>query len=224
MAADMTSTRADIHPATVRMSYEEYLSLPDDVRAEWKDGEVNIFMPPKKHHQRVVKFLYALLDLFVQALQLGEVGIAPFEVKLGPEGPSREPDLFFVATTSLDRWTDDRLEGAPDLAVEVISRDSVGRDRGDKRDEYEEAGVREYWLIDPRPGKERAEFYVLDAAGRFQLIQPDEHDIFHSHVLPGFALHLAWLWQDPAPSALQILAELARRNPALAAALRRSIG
>ena len=156
-------------PTTLRMTYDEYLAWADEhMHVEWKDGEAIIVMPPKKHHQRVVQFLSTLLGLFVGMLGTGRVGIAPFEVRLGPDGPSREPDLFFVATAGLGRWTDDRLEGGPDLAIEVISNDSVGRDRGDKFYEYQEAGVREYWIIDPRPGKERADFYILDAANRFQ--------------------------------------------------------
>ena len=53
------------------------------------------------------------------------------------------------------------LDGPADLVIEVISDDSVTRDRVEKFDEYLEAGVREYWVIDPRPGQQRALFYVL---------------------------------------------------------------
>ncbi len=210
-------------PASLRMSYEEYLEWSADTRAEWKAGEVILFMPPKKYHQRVVEFLHTLLDLFVQVLDLGRVGIAPFEVRLGPDGPAREPDLFFVAPPSLDRWTNDRFEGGPDLVVEVISTDSIGRDRGDKFYEYQDAGVREYWIIDPRPGRERVDCYTRDANGRFQPMVPDKEGILRSLVLPGLALRLDWLWQDPPPSALALLRELSRGDPALAEALQRSL-
>jgi Uma2 family endonuclease len=205
------------------MSYESYLELPDDVRAEWKDGEAIIFMPPKKPHQRVVQFLFSLLDLYVQALHLGEVGIAPFEVRLGPGGPSREPDLFFTATASLARWTNDRFEGGPDLVVEVISNDSVGRDRGDKFYEYQEASVREYWIIDSRPGKERADFYILDDDGRFQAALPDDQGRFHSRIIPSFFVQLEWLWQEPAPSIFVVAPQLAAENPGFADAVQRML-
>lgn len=209
--------------STQVMSYESYLELPDDVRAEWKDGEVIIFMPPKNNHQRVVEFLHVLLVVYVQALQIGRVRVAPFEVRLGPGGPSREPDLFFAATASLARWTNDRFEGGPDLAVEVISNDSVGRDRGDKFYEYQEAGVREYWIIDSRPGKERADFYILDDDGRFQAVLPDAQGRFHSRVIPGFFVQLEWLWQEPAPSTFVVAPQLAAENPAFADALQRML-
>ncbi len=64
----------------------------------------------------------------------------------------------------------------------------------------------------------------LDASGVFQPALPDGNAVFHSQVLPGFVLWLEWLWQDPAPSAFSVLAELARRNPALAASLRNTLG
>jgi Uma2 family endonuclease len=209
--------------STQAMSYESYLELPDDVQAEWKDGEVIIFMPPKNNHQRVVEFLHVLLVLYVQALQIGRVRIASFEVRLGPGGPSREPDLFFATTASLARWTNDRFEGGPDLAVEVISNDSVGRDRGDKFYEYQEAGVREYWIIDSRPGKERADFYILDDDGRFQAALPDDQGRFHSRVIPRFFVQLEWLWQEPAPSTFVVTPQLAAENPDFADALQRMI-
>lgn len=208
-----------------RMSYDEYLQWAgSDVRAEWKDGEVIVFMPVQKSHQRVVQFLHVLLEHFVTALRLGAVGVAPIEVRLSPQGPSREPDLFFVRNDSLPRWTDSRLEGGPDLAIEVISDDSVGRDRGDKFYEYQEAGVGEYWIIDPRPGKERADFYALGADGRYQPVLADADGLFRSRVLAGFALPLEWLWQDPPPNALQAVAAISRDHPELSAALGALLG
>ncbi len=90
--------------------------------------------------------------------------------------------------------------------------------------EYQAAGVREYWIIDSRPGTERADFYLLDAAGVFQPALPDGDAVSHSQALPGFVLRLEWLWHDPALSAFKVLAELARLNPALATSLRDTLG
>ena len=208
----------------LRMNYEEYLAWAhEDVRAEWKDGEVIIHMTVKKRHQRVVQFVFAVMDLFVRALKLGAVGTAPVEVLLAPGGPSREPDIFFVRHDQLHRWTEDRMAGGPDLAVEVVSDDSVTRDRAEKYHEYEAAGVREYWVIDPRPGRQRAEFYTLDPDGRYQVLAPED-GIIRSRVLPGFALRLEWLWQDPSANPLVALSAMGQENPALIAALQGSLG
>src|SRR5712691_5468402 len=151
----------------LRMSYEEYLAWADEnVHAEWVNGAVIVQMPPKIRHQRVVGFLMQLLGLFTQLSRLGEVLPAPTEMRAIPDGPAREPDVLFVAREHLERLTETRLSGPADLVVEVVSDDSVSRDRADKFYEYQSAGVQEYWIIDSRPGYERVDFYVLDNKGR----------------------------------------------------------
>jgi Uma2 family endonuclease len=68
------------------------------------------------------------------------------------------------------------------------------RDRGEKFYEYEEAGIPEYWLIDPL--RREVEFYQLDARGRYRTILPDAEGVYRSRVLPGFWLRVRWLWPD----------------------------
>lgn len=91
--------------------------------------------------------------------------------------------------------------------VEIISPESAGRDRGDKFYEYEQAGIPEYWLIDPE--KQRAEFYLLDTESNYQLAMSGSKGKFESRTLPGFWLNIEWLWADPLPSSLRILVEIA---------------
>jgi len=193
----------------LRMSYEEYLAWADeDVHAEWVSGEVIVQMPPKLRHQRVVKFLLELLDLFAQLFRLGAVLCAPFEMRATPDGPAREPDLLFVAQEHLARLTEARLSGAADLVVEVISDDSVSRDRADKFYEYQSAGVQEYWIIDPRPGYERVDFYVLDGKGRYRPIPVDTDGRYRSTVIPGFWFEVAWVLSEEPPNVLQALGQI----------------
>lgn len=193
----------------LRMSYEEFLAWADeDVHAEWVDGEVIVFMPPKTVHQDVVTFLVALLRFFVQFFQLGQALTAPYEMKVDPDSPAREPDILFIARENLARLSEDRLEGPADLIVEVVSDDSVSRDRSDKFYEYQEAGVREYWVIDPRPGKERADFWVLDEQGRYRPVPVDEDGVYRSTVIPGFWLRVDWLWAEEMPDPLLTFAEI----------------
>ena len=190
----------------IAMSYEDFLGTTEDAtQAEWVDGEKIVFLPPTDRHQDLLRFLSTLIDTFVELFGLGVTRFAPYEVRLVPGRSSREPDLFFVAKTNLNRITPKRLEGPPDLIVEIISPESVYRDRVDKFDEYEAAGVREYWVIDPRPEHARAWFFVLDEAGRYQpgAVQPDGRYV--STVLPGFSFHVDWIWQDELPTLMQCL-------------------
>jgi len=203
-----TTTPAD-QGQRLRMSYAEYLAWAhEDIHAEWVNGEVIVHMPPKQPHQIVVAFLLQLLGLFIQLFRLGILLPAPFEMRAIPEGPAREPDLLFVAREHLDRLTEARLSGPADLVVEVISDDSVARDRADKFYEYQAAGVQEYWILDPRPGCTRADFYVLDGQGRYQPVPVHPDGRYYSMVLAGFWLQVDWVLATEPPAVLQALAQI----------------
>lgn len=192
------------------MTYEEYLAWAgEDTRGEWVNGEVIQFMPPKALHQNLAGFLYSLLSFYVKLLKLGYVGIAPLEVQLNSSS-SREPDIFFVTKSRLDIVNDDRVSGVPDLVIEIVSKESAQRDREEKYDEYEAAGVREYWIIDNRPRRQLAEFYQLDPNGAYQRVEPT-NGIYHSAVLTDFWLRIDWLWQrnpDEVESLREIIGSL----------------
>jgi Uma2 family endonuclease len=191
------------------MSYEEYLAWADeDVHAEWVNGEVIVHMPPKPRHQQVVAFLLQLLGLFIQLCQSGRLLPAPLEMRAIPDGPAREPDLLFVTHEHLDRLTEVRLSGPADLVVEVVSDDSVARDRADKFYEYQAAGVREYWIIDPRPGYERADFFVLADKGRYRPVPVEPDGCYHSTVLAGFWFQVDWVLATEPPDVLQALSQI----------------
>jgi Uma2 family endonuclease len=206
---NQTSIAPAKHEQRLRMSYEEYLAWADeDVHTEWVNGEVIVQMPPKIRHQRVVRFLVQLLGLFTQFFRLGEILAGPTEMRAIPDGSAREPDVLFVARDHLDRLTEARLSGPADLVVEVVSDDSVNRDRTDKFYEYQAAGVREYWIIDPRPGYERADFYVLDTKGRYQPVPIDADGRYRSIVLTGFWFEVEWILAEEPPDVLQVLAQI----------------
>lgn len=187
------------------MTYEEFLAWADeDTHAEWVDGSVVMPSPASLRHQEIQKFLGMLLSLFVDATSLGKVIEAPFQMRVGNSG--REPDLLFVATPHLDRLKNTYLDGPGDLVIEIVSPESGGRDRGDKFYEYREAGIPEYWLIDPQTRE--ADFYHLDTQGHYQLISPGADGMYHSHVLNGFWLDVNWLWQDPLPNYIKLMKQI----------------
>jgi Uma2 family endonuclease len=145
--------------------YEEFLARADeDTLAEWVQGEVRPYSPASRSHQDIAGFLYAILRTYVELHHLGVVWLAPFQMKLSRSG--REPDVLFVAQEHLHRLHPTHLEGPADLVIEIVSPESAPRDRGEKFYEYQEAGIPEYWLIDPQ--SQWAEFYQRDERGRFQ--------------------------------------------------------
>jgi len=189
-----------------KMTYEEFLAWADeDTWAAWDNGEVIVFSPASNIHQAVVAFLSALLQFHAEAHQSGVVRFAPFQMKTGPSMPGREPDILFIARERLDRIRDTYLDGPADVVVEVISRDSRARDRGEKFYEYEQGGVREYWIIDPQ--RKQAEFYRLGGDGIYQPVPISSDGLFRSAVLEGLWLRVEWLWQEPLPPLLSVLRE-----------------
>jgi Uma2 family endonuclease len=187
------------------MSYEAFLDWADeDTLAEWVDGQVIMASPANARHQFIVQFLVKVLSAYVDFHQLGVVLVAPFQMKLPRSG--REPDVVFVAQEHRDRLKETYLDGPADLAVEMISSDSVTRDRERKFAEYQEGGVSEYWLLDP--DLQEAELYQLDAQGIYQRILPDALGSFHSQAVPGFWLRAGWLWQFPLPDAEDVLLDI----------------
>ena len=204
-----TTTAITTQSQRLRMSYEEYLAWAgEDVHAEWVNGEVIVQMPPKPRHQQVVAFLLRLLGQFIELFQAGRLLPAPLEMRATPDGPARQPDLLFVAREHLDCLTETRLSGPADLVVEVVSDDSVARDRADKFYEYQAAGVKEYWIIDPRPGYERVDFYVLNNKGRYTPVPVDADGRYHSTVLTGLWFQEDWILATEPPEVLQVLAQV----------------
>ena len=183
-------------PTGRKMSYEAFLAWTDeDTHAEWVNGEVIVFMLPKYVHQATLGFLHELLKLFVDMFNLGKIQVAPFEMNLSQSNSYREPDIFFVAEENVARLTEERLEGPADLIIEIISDSTVYNDREHKFEEYQAAGVREYWLIDPRPDKRRADFYHLAETGLYELFATEDDERVESQVLAGFWLQPDWIWQ-----------------------------
>src|SRR5262245_46806663 len=189
-----------------KMTYEEFLAWADeDTRAEWVNGEVIILTPASLRHQQLATFLATSINFFVDTHQLGAVLTPPFQMKTGPDLPGREPDIIFIAREHLPRLRDTYLDGPADLVVEIISRDSRARDRGDKFYEYEQGGVREYWLLDYL--RRQAEFYQLGLNGIYRLVPVGEDGIYPSAVLEGLWLKVDWLWQEPLPPLMSVLRE-----------------
>jgi Uma2 family endonuclease len=191
----------------LHMTYEEYLDWwGEGTRGEWVDGEVIVFMSPRITHQRHVLFLSTLLATYVRRLNLGEVIVAPFEMLIRSGRSARQPDLLFVARHHRDRLSEERLTGPADLVIELISPDSVARDRKEKMAEYEAEGISEYWVLDSRRGRRRANFYQLTSEGVYHEVALDADGHYHSLVLPGIWMDPEWLWQEPLPDPTALLA------------------
>jgi len=188
------------------ISYADFIDwLDDETHAEWVNGEVVLMTPISFGHNAAFRLLHQILAAYAGKMQCGEVMSEPFQMKTGPELPGRSPDIFFVANENLSRFEDNCLHGPADLVVEIISPDSVKRDRIEKFAEYQAGGVREYWIIDPT--KQKSQFFVLAGEGLYTPVKLDPDGIYHSTVLDGLWIREEWLWRRPQLDITQILRE-----------------
>ena len=133
----------------VKFTYEDYLTTPEDERYELLDGDLIMVAAPNLKHQRVLLELARRLAQFIDDRGLGELFIAPCDVYLSDTNVV-QPDLLFVSREHEHLLSDgQKVRGAPDLVIEILSPSSVETDRGAKRDLYGAHGVAEYWLVDP---------------------------------------------------------------------------
>jgi Uma2 family endonuclease len=133
---------------TRKLTYEDYVSLPDDgLRYEILDGEMAVTPSPLIRHQIVSRNLQRILDRHVEARGLGFFLNAPVDVILANTSIV-VPDLVFVSRAREGIVTERAIEGAPDLIVEILSPSTERRDRGAKLQLYARFGVPSYWIVD----------------------------------------------------------------------------
>ncbi|HEY3368639.1 MAG TPA: Uma2 family endonuclease [Symbiobacteriaceae bacterium] len=132
-----------------RFTYEDYKQLPEDKRVELIEGELLMTPAPTTRHQAILGELFGQIRMFARHRRLGQVFMAPVDVILSEENVV-QPDLVFVSRERRHIVDPDGgINGAPDLAVEILSPRTAGRDRLFKRKLYAMFGVREYWIVDP---------------------------------------------------------------------------
>ncbi len=173
----------------------DFDALPpeDGKRLELIDGELIVSPAPITDHQDLSLDVTLLIAPHVRTRRLGRVFVAPYDVRLTPYD-TVQPDVVFVAGARVGIITPKRIEGAPDLVVEITSPDSRVRDRIRKFRLYEAAGVREYWYVDAQ--ERTLTIYVLDEDGRYEAVPADGTHL-RSAVLPDLEIDTAALFARP---------------------------
>lgn len=168
--------------------HADYLALPDEPRCELIFGRFYVTPSPFVPHQLVnVLLVRRLVDI---AQQSGGLALcAPMDVQLA-EHSTVQPDILYLTAEHRARARQ-IVEGAPDLIVEVISPSTARRDRGDKLHLYADAGVSEYWIVEPATCQIS---FLVNRAGRFEVALALD-GIYRSEILPELTLDLADLWR-----------------------------
>lgn len=178
---------AKLFPLQGHWAEGDYLQLNGNYLVEYTHGHVEVLPMPTDEHQAIVAFLFMQLSAFVMARGLGTPRFAPLRLRV-VEGKFREPDVLFLLREN-DRHRRNEFWTWADLVMEVVSVDHRNRDLETKRRDYAQAGIPEYWIVDPM----LQEVTVLklaghhyDAVGTFK-----PGDRATSALLPGFAVEVA---------------------------------
>jgi Uma2 family endonuclease len=181
-------------PIQGQWRYADYLRLPDDgKRYEIIEGVLYVANAPNFDHQFSVSKVLFYLQLFTIERDLGVVVTAPFEVHLSETSKPVQPDVLFIRKERQPMPGTQIFEGPPDLIVEIISPSSIRLDRKTKFDVYEQIGVAEYWLVDPK--LHGVEVYTLSHGEYALLGQYTGEDLIESTVLAGLQIKANNLFQ-----------------------------
>lgn len=139
----------DFYPRQGEWTEREYLALDTNRLIEFTDGVLEFLPMPTFAHQDIVEYLHSLLKSYVRERRLGKVRFAPLRVNIS-ERKWREPDIVYANHDQVKAANKKYPKGA-DLVVEVVSEgeDARERDLVEKPVDYAEAGIKEYWIVDP---------------------------------------------------------------------------
>ncbi|GHV23112.1 hypothetical protein FACS189494_10810 [Spirochaetia bacterium] len=182
-------------------TYADCLDWPEDYRAEIIDGEICEMPTPSRKHQGISMELEGILWTFLKSHPIGKIYHAPFGVRLNPKSDYSddvvlEPDIAVVC--DLSKLDDRSCNGAPDMVVEILSPSTASKDMVLKFRKYAEAGVREYWIINP--DQKTIQVCTLekdgDSAGRYVVSAFDENESVPVNILPGLEINLRDIFAD----------------------------
>lgn len=176
-------------PEPLKLTYEDYLLLPEDRIYEIIDGEPFMTPSPKTMHQRLIVKLFKIIDDFVSKGELGEVFIAPYDVVLSKHDIV-QPDIIFISKERSNIITESNIQGSPDMVVEILSSSTKERDLVLKKKLYAAFGIKEYWIVDPENKKT-----ILHTLGKERYVEQKTAGIVKSLLLKGLKIDVAKLFK-----------------------------
>ena len=171
-------------------TYADLLEWDEDVRAELHDGEAIMMSPPLRVHQGALTELLFQIQSYLKGKKY-KVYPAPFGVRLFPKKDKSddtvfEPDIVVICDSG--KLDERGCNGPPDLVIEIISPSTAKYDRVYKLRKYQQAGVIEYWIVDPE--QKTVQVCILEN-DRYVVSMYDETDKVSVSVLEGCEIDLA---------------------------------
>lgn len=190
-------------------NFEDFCrEIREDQKADLINGVLYMASPENTEANELVGWLYTLIRVFARRKKLGKVFVSRVAFRLAEKhGP--EPDIAFVQRDHLHRVQRGHVAGPADLAVEVVSPDSVERDYYLKRELYETYRIPEYWIVDEM---DQSVTLLRLKRDKYREVRLRKGEL-HSEVLSGFWLRPEWLWQEPLPDEIETLETILAKQP-----------
>jgi Uma2 family endonuclease len=168
---------------------EDYMMLEEGAPFQLINYDLIMSPSPTPAHQVLsVRIVNAIFNFLESKNDDGFLVSAPMDVKFD-DGNILQPDVLYISAERKSEIVKDRIEGAPDLVIEILSPSNAYYDLRQKKDIYQKFGVKEYIIIDPIALN--FELYILNN-GIYQLHQKAEKtEKLHSVILPGLIFDLA---------------------------------
>ena len=190
----MDAARKPTIKQTQRYTYADYCTWGDDERWELVDGVAYAMAPaPTEFHQSISANTLVQIGQFLRGKKC-KVYHAPFDVRLNADTKDNtvvQPDLSVICDRS--KLNEKGCVGAPDMIVEILSPSSATHDRLLKFEKYRQAGVREYWIIDP--AEKVVSVHILKD-GEYTTNMYGEDSLISVHVLEGCKINMKEVFEQ----------------------------
>lgn len=171
-----------------KYTVDDYLLLEEGAPFQLINYDLIMSPSPIPFHQVIsARIMQALLNFLDSRNNNGFLVSAPMDVKFD-EGNILQPDILYIAEDRVEDLIKDRIEGAPDLIVEILSPSNAYYDLRQKKNIYEKYGVKEYIIVDPIA--QNADLYSLMNGAYYLHQQAQKNEVLTSVILPGFAIEL----------------------------------
>ncbi len=181
-------------------TYADYLAFEGDERMEIINGEIVMMSSPLTIHQRMLGEIFKQLAVFLDGKPC-EVFSAPLDVRLFEKAGDDPKDVDTVVqpdslvVCDKNKIDTKGIKGAPDLVVEILSPSTYRHDCLVKLNIYQQAGVREYWIVDPET--KTVKVFLLDDEGAYRTAKAyNRSDVVKVNVLNGCFIELSKVFPD----------------------------
>ncbi|MDB4903411.1 MAG: Uma2 family endonuclease [Mucilaginibacter sp.] len=175
-----------------KYTVDDYMMLEEGAPFQLINNELIMSPSPNSIHQAIVARLSKIILIFLESEQKGGYTAGSMDVVFDKNNVF-QPDFLYVSEERVDEIVKERVEGSPDMAIEILSPSNAYYDLIQKKEVYEKYGVKEYIIFDPIA--KNAHLYALKDGIYYLHQKAQQNELLHSLILPGFSFDLTYIFK-----------------------------